>query len=180
MMPASSTVKIFQKESEELRSLSAQLHGKLGAVDMLELLLSSCVYKPEAPAQTFIPPEVYNVYKEKSLWFVDFRVLWTFDALSSYFKKPLVGNNWASGGQFKYRGFRPPAYTEGAALSQHRFGRAQDCDVVGIPAETVRQEIILHPREVAFRYITCIESTVNWLHFDCRNTGSEELLIVKP
>lgn len=166
--------------SVRLRELGGQLHSLLGAMEMLSQQFSSCLYQPRAPIQTFIPPEVYKVYKEKSIAFVDFRVLWTFDALGEYFARPIAGNNWHTIGQFNYRGFRPPACTVGAALSQHRFGRAQDCDVIGIDAKEVRQEIKQHPAEEAFRYITCIEEDVNWLHYDCRNTGKEELLLIKP
>lgn len=180
MIPNIHTTRQVAAAATDMRVLTGQLHGKIGACDMVALQLSQCTYVPELPVQAFVPPEVYNVYKEKSIWFIDYRVLWTADALADYFNTTITLNTWHTGGRFKYRGFRPPACTDGALLSQHRAGRAADCDVIGVSPATVRAEVIAHPTALAFRFITCIEDKVNWFHFDCRNTGTDQLLIVQP
>lgn len=181
MFPGIKIVKAAEEAAGDLRTASGVLHTKLGAVETVGLLMGRCVYTPESlPVQAFVPPEVYSVYKEKSIWFVDWRVLWTTDALADYFGAVVTANTWYQKGTLQYRGFRPPACATGATLSQHRYGRALDCDVAGMTAVAVREEILAHPSAAAFRFITTIEDDVKWLHFDVRNTGKDEILIVKP
>ena len=182
MLPDYKTYQALEKSNASIRELTARLHGELGSIDMITNMAHSCQYAcKHFVTQEFVPPEIYNVYGEKSLYFVDYRVRWTADAIRQYFGVPVTANNWhrkSSG--LRYRGFRPPACEVGAALSQHKFGRALDCDVADVPAEQVRKEILSNPDEPAFRYITCIEAGVKWLHFDCRDTNSIDMLIVQP
>jgi hypothetical protein len=181
MLPDYSTVLKAQKVCEDLRTSTARVHGSLGSVEMLLGIMGDCVYHPvNLVTQSYVPKDIYLRWGEKALWFVDFRISWTADALTEYFKAKVTANNWHENGKFQYRGFRPSTCKEGADLSQHRFGRALDCDIEGISASEVRKEIISQYRHPAFRYITCIEDSVNWLHYDCRNTRQENLLIVKP
>lgn len=132
------------------------------------------------PIQAFVPPAIYDRWKERSAWFIDSRIVWTAFALSEHFGKPIRANTWYEGGSLRYRGFRPAGCGVGAVMGQHYFGRALDCDVVGISAERVRKEIVDNKFLPAFQYITCIESDVSWLHIDCRETGSSKILVVKP
>jgi hypothetical protein len=181
MQPEYSVLKLLDKSMCQLRESSAQVHGSLGSVDMLLSMMGQCTYLPvHLITQSFVPEEIYKVYGEKSLWFIDFRVTWTADAISEYFNTKITANDWHEKGKFNYRGFRPPSVTMGAIFSQHRFGRALDCDLHGVSAIDARKEILSHKDDPAFRYITCIEDNVNWLHFDCRNTKQDGILIVQP
>ena len=180
MLPDYKTYLTLEKSNATIRELTARLHGELGSIDMITNMAHSCLYTAKHfVTQEFVPPEIYNVYGEKSLWFVDYRVRWTADAIRQYFGVPVTANNWhRKSGGYRYRGFRPPACETGAALSQHKFGRALDCDVQGIPAEQVRKEIVDKKDEPAFRYITCIEADVNWLHFDCRDVNTTNVMVL--
>lgn len=118
-----------------------------------------------------MPSEEYKPY-----WLIlmDERILRTLDEIREYYGRPVIVNNWHSGGKFRLRGFRPMTGNVGAKYSQHRFGRAADFDVQGISAEQVRNDI----RNGCFPAITCIEAGVSWVHADVRNTT--RLLEVKP
>ena len=118
-----------------------------------------------------MPSEEYKPY-----WLIlmDERLLMTLDAIREHYKRPVIVNNWMQGGSFRNRGFRPMTGDVGAKYSQHRFGRAVDFDVLGIPAEQVRNDI----RSGLFPEITCIEANVSWVHIDVRNT--KRLLEITP
>lgn len=131
----------------------------------------------------FIDQETYKKWGEKSIYFIDRRIVDIAQFIRERFKLGVTINNWNRGGNLSFRGFRPPACTVGATLSQHRFGRALDCNVEGIFPRDVAKDIINNFDIYKKIGITTIEDpafTETWTHIDCRQTGSDELLIVKP
>ena len=124
-----------------------------------------------------IPKATYELLKNKP-WIIwqlfDFRVLYVGDAIRKRYGK-MIANTWYWGGRHQYRGWRPAKCKIGATYSQHRFGRALDLDPQEVTAEEIRQDI---KKGENFRYISCIEDGVPWLHFDVRNYKG--LLIVRP
>jgi len=131
-----------------------------------------------------VPKPFYEIHADKALniWFVfDYRLLWTIDQLREKWG-PLVANTWLWGGSSHYRGYRPADSTVGAALSQHKFGRAVDLIPIAEPVEDIRKDIIDKPYHPSYQHITCIEEDVSWLHIDVRNWDkrSNNILIIKP
>jgi len=124
--------------------------------------------------QEFLPNDLYAIYGVEGLYLMDDRILWTMDALRSYFNKPITINNFFNGGSYNQRGYRNDTNV-GAKFSAHRYGRACDADVSGYTAEEVRQVIKDGKLGDIMKYITRIEDNVNWLHLDCmglpRETG---------
>lgn len=139
-------------------------------------------YKPKYfRSQELIPPEVWKVHGENGMHlFIDVRVLMILDRIREFFGAPVTVNNWHRGGKFKYRGYRPDAYYNGAVLpaSQHRFGRAADLDIKGVTAVQARDIIMNH--QAQFPFIRRIEDDVNWLHFDVANTFHNGIHLFKP
>lgn len=123
-----------------------------------------------------VDPETYRWLGERAWWVLDPRALATLDQLRDRFG-PCTVNNWHADGDFRYRGFRPPGCAVGAALSQHRFGRAFDC-TFRETAQEVREYIRAHRAE--FPFLTTLETDVTWLHFDVRDTGTQDILIIRP
>jgi len=162
------------------RELTASLHSTLGSLSSLTILNNSGTYHSLVNfiIQEFVPRDVYKIYEERSSIFIDTRVLWTADAIRDYFNSKVFINNWCFGGKLQYRGFRPHNSVVGSLYSQHRFGRAIDFDIEGVPAEQVRIEIINNRGHPAFQFIRGIELDVDWVHIDTRN--SEKLLQFKP
>jgi len=146
----------------------------------------------------FVPPETWDAEGEQSITHIDERLLITADQIWEHFdslypgKVSMVINNWCYGGKFRYRGYRPPACTEGAKHSMHREidGRlcgAFDADIyvrksgrsVLMPAESVRQEIVRNRHK--FPYLMRMEDgngktdgkedSVTWVHCDIKGAG---------
>lgn len=138
--------------------------------------------------QELLPPEIYNSPPPVGFAILfDPRMLLTLIRLRERYNKPIICNNWANKGPFKYRVFRPYGVlpSGGSKFSQHYFGRACDLDVAGMTAEEVRQDMRRNPNNPAFEFITCVEDKVTWVHFDCRtpihnNTSWTGIKFVNP
>jgi len=137
-------------------------------------------YKPKHfQPYELVPKPTFDRFKNslyRIWWLFDSRMLFTADALRDRYGK-MVANDWFWGGSNQYRGWRPWDCDVGAELSQHKFGRALDLIPVETTAEEIRRDIE-KGNDLLFKYITCIEGKVFWLHFDCRD--HDGLLIVNP
>lgn len=129
--------------------------------------------------EEFLPPETVGAFGSRAWQFMDSRLLACMDRIRNRYKVPITINNWKTGGPFQYRGFRPPACTEGAPLSQHRFGRACDFDVQGMTAEEVREDIKANPQHLDFNQLMAVELGTNWVHVDVRCIP-DPIMWVKP
>ena len=171
----------FLNACKGLRETSGLVHSAAGSFEMLQIL-DSTVYKPEHfKPWELVPPEIFGAFGDKSLAFLDARILWTADAIREHFNVPAVVNNYNSARPEEYvysdSGFRLSP-VGAATYSQHLYGRALDIKLKGVDAETARIEIKAKWKsEPAFRFITAVELDVSWLHIDCRNTNSEQLLL---
>jgi len=135
-----------------------------------------------------VGPDLFNKYSvTTTLWLAfDQYALMALQALRERYGSIIV-NNWKSGGTRKESGLREMTTTTGAALSQHKFGRAFDILFMGnVTPEQVRQEMKsldlfdrdcrqeTDPKYRTFDYINCIEwydngKPISWFHFDTRN-----------
>jgi len=134
----------------------------------------------------YVDPRTFTRFGNNAIMFMDPRVLYTIDRIRERYGKPTYINTYKlkkyRGKYLSYRGFRPATYNGGADYSQHRHGRAIDLNVVEVTAEQIRQDILKNPWHEDFKYITCIEADVDWLHFDVRAHDKNRygILIVKP
>jgi len=118
-----------------------------------------------------------NQKRGSQLWIIfDDRALITLDRLRERYNRRVTVNTWLWNevDPFNYRGYRPPDCEIGAGLSQHKFGRAFDLDVDGIPAHEVRADIRRDKKDLAFEFITAVEENITWFHFDVRNWQKEK------
>lgn len=127
------------------------------------------------------PPFIYNntANKEVLWWLMDSRILITIDMLRDKYG-PILCNNWEQG--LRERGFRDPSTLTGAKYSQHKHGRAVDLSFYKTTVDAVRNDILNNPFAEEFKYITCVEIDVTWLHIDVRNWDktNDGILKVKP
>lgn len=133
----------------------------------------------------FVPPEIYNRFGDKSIWFIDRKVINIAQFIRERFKVPVTINNWTGGGRFSYRGFDPPnGYRKNSSLSQHRQGRAIDLNVKDVECDEVRDDIIKNFSTYNKLGLTTIEDGAiakSWIHLDVRQIpNATEVLIVKP
>lgn len=136
-------------------------------------------YEPEFfRVQEYVPPEIYNKLGDKAILLIDRRVLETDDELRRFFGRPITINNWHTGGDRMYSGFRQASCKIGSKYSQHKYGRASDKLVSGMDARDVRDAVIKNIKN--FPYIKVIENNVSWLHTDCRCTSGDQFYLINP
>lgn len=128
-----------------------------------------------------VPEETWKKHKEQSVKFIDDRLPTIIEAIRSLCgNKPVTLNNWHTGGQFSYRGYRPPECKVGAIKSMHRDGKAADFTVKGMTAEQVRCIIRLNQTYLLTLGLTRIEKSVSWVHIDLKYTGLKTLYEFNP
>lgn len=136
-------------------------------------------YTPHSfSAQEFVPQRVFAERGESAILVMDDRILRATDAIRGYFGRRVTINNWQWGGDRQYSGFRDAGCRIGAAYSQHRFGRAVDLLVDGVPAAEVRAEIMAN--QECFPGITRMEDGVSWVHIDCAPIEHNGIYLFKP
>jgi len=138
------------------------------------------LYKPEYfKIQEFVPKDFYQVNGEQSILAMDERILATMDRIRKHFGTPITINDWHAGGQFSQRGFRTSA-SVGVTLSQHRFGRAVDFDIRGMPAEEFRQMIRDGRLTDQLSLVSRCENSVAWIHLDVACTTDPGIVFINP
>ena len=135
---------------------------------------------PHFKLQEFVSKDIFAQYGEKSIWYIDPRLVTLAEFVRNFFNKSITINN---GVDLNYRGFREPECSVGAKLSQHRFGRAMDINVSGMTAKQVYDTILANEEAFMKAGLTCMEdisSTPTWCHLDLRQTNLPHILIVQP
>lgn len=159
--------------------------------------------RPNFDVREFVPPRVWNQFGRASRWFLDPRMLDLAQFYRDYFDAPVRVNDWHFGGadsasrsdsdqssshtqyegDFTERGFRLPDSNVGARLSQHKFGRAFDCNVRGLTPDEVRSRIMDNEALFMAEGLTTLESgdiATTWVHSDVRTTDQNSIMIVTP
>ena len=126
----------------------------------------------------FVSKDIYEKFGSNSLWFIDSRIIESCQKLRDNLGIPLTINNWYYGGDRQESGLRLPGMKNYSQYSQHSFGRAVDIISDDMTAEEMRKHIFLNPSE--YPHIRAIESKVNWLHIDCRNTNTKAFMLFDP
>ena len=132
--------------------------------------------------EEFVPKSTWLRHGDNAIWFISKDIVLGAQVIRDYFNKSMSINTWHIKGEFQYRGYRPPEYTEGAYESDHRRGIAIDINIDGMLSDEVADAII-EKRDESFPWITCIEDptyTKGWTHISTRWTNQKDLLIVKP
>lgn len=121
-------------------------------------------------AYELVDKKTYEKMGEEALTLFTPEILIALDGIREYFEEPITVNNWHSGGQFQWRGYRTPAKAKalGSPNSEHAKGNAFDFDIHGMTAQEVRQNIIINKNNPLLQNITRIEANVSWVHIDCK------------
>ena len=126
----------------------------------------------------FVPQEIWNQFGEKSMWFIDQRLVLFSEWLRAFCSAPVTINTWYINGSYTESGFRDPMTSTGAKLSQHKCGRAVDIKVATYTPEQLRQIVRDHWDSVKMWITTIEKDTPAWLHVDCRWTALDHLFEV--
>lgn len=127
------------------------------------------MYVPEYfEAHEFVDRATYEKYGERSLMFMDQRIVWAVDQIREALDTGIIINDWKWGGNYEWSGLRTKESPWYNPYSQHSFGRALDIKVKDMDAEEVREVLMNAQNPIA--HITAIElDTPTWVHIDCRN-----------
>lgn len=114
----------------------------------------------------------YPVYGENLWWMLlTYKIRYTAHKLRQRYG-PMTMNDWkwrkGDPNKNQYRGYRPLDCKIGAKLSQHKVGNALDAKFKYVSSDQIRSDIIADPYHEDFKYITCLELNISWLHADCR------------
>jgi hypothetical protein len=132
-----------------------------------------------------VPKDLYEKYKTRGNQFLfqvvfDERLLRLIDTVRKKFG-PMTINDWSWNGSNQYRGYRPPDCSVGAALSQHRFGRAVDMIPKYGTADDMRQIIIDNQNTDDWKDVGGLEMDISWFHIDVRaRTNLNKINIFYP
>ena len=93
------------------------------------------MYIPEYfEAHEFVDRATYEKYGDRSLMFMDDRILRVVDNLRYAFDVSIKINDWKWGGNYEWSGLRTKESPWFNPYSQHSFGRALDIKVSGMTA----------------------------------------------
>jgi len=124
-----------------------------------------------------LPKDCYKLWKNKSyaIWgLFSSDLLKAVDLLREECG-PVLCNNWSTGGNLQFRGYRPMDSKVGASLSTHKAFQALDLNFKE-SSEAVRQRIFSDPDKYK---ISCIEMDISWVHIDTRNHDYQKYGILK-
>ena len=126
----------------------------------------------------FVCPEIYQIFKKKSIWFIRPEIIAINEFLRSRHGACTI-NTWGAGGGDKYSALRPFNCRIGAAYSEHKFGGATDSSFANSTADEVREDIITNWKTL-YRPLglTTIEANVSWVHIDIRHIPAQEEIFI--
>lgn len=133
-----------------------------------------------------ICPEIYRLFGESSIRFMDVRVVMAWQYIREITGKPVHFNNWWNGGDLDERGLRLFTTKTGAKYSMHKYGNALDGSVEGMTSAQVHDLILDEKNQTYFiqnGMITRLEDldyTPTWVHTDNAFTGLDNIQIIKP
>lgn len=152
---------------------------------------------PNFDLRELIPPELYRQRGNAAIWHISPVLLkvgqFTRDFLCNHYQEDVsvIINDWLWGGDFTKSGFRFPDEELGSRLSFHKGGLCSAADLKcrfrqsrkWIPADDVRDIILENEQEFMAAGLTTLEAkeyAPTWVHIDCRLTGLDHILIVRP
>lgn len=134
--------------------------------------------------QELVPPSIFKRFGITAIQFIRPELLAVLDLLREKLGRPVIVNNWHTGGKYQESGYRTPRTKTGADLSMHKMGIAGDIKVpaytkdgVVIPAMLPREilaVILANHEEFKAAGMTTYENpafTPTWLHIDCRQVA---------
>ncbi len=122
---------------------------------------------------------IYEKYGETAWQFIDPRLKITIDWIREKLDKPITINNYGFGGLDTQSGVRcnmcnlvKSKTDKGQVyMSAHCTSNAVDFSVEGMTAEEVRNWLVRNQEDLS--YPIRLESGVDWVHLDCRDTGQK-------
>ena len=158
-------------------------------------IMSDFMVSEHFDVRELVSKKLFMKWGARSRWFVPQTYIDALEFLRKLLndhygrKVYMVVNNWHAGGRFQYRGFRDKTWSnvsKSDSLHKQCLGGDFNAYFSGgdmIPIVEVYELLKSKEKELLEHGITTLENvefTKGWIHFDMRNTGMDELLIVNP
>tara|TARA_R110000796_G_scaffold227145_1_gene343718 strand:- start:428 stop:862 length:435 start_codon:yes stop_codon:yes gene_type:complete len=129
--------------------------------------------------QEFVDKKTYQRFGDKSIRYLDVRMLKLSDWLREKTDSPITINNWHTGGQFNWSGIRTTRSSYYSDYSGHSWGSALDYKSKTHSAAQLQQLVIDNWEEV--KRVTGLEGlrfehpdcTPTWCHMDSMQTDDK-------
>lgn len=121
--------------------------------------------------------EVYELLGDEAIKLFDSKALKVLEDIREILGVPLICNNWMSGGNREYCGYREKTCNVGVPRSAHREGKAFDLISVKMDAAEMRK--ILKDNSDKLSCNVRIEDDVTWLHVDIRSDNNQKIYFFK-
>lgn len=130
--------------------------------------------------QELVSPQVHRRYRKESWQFISTDLLECLLIIRKSLGKPIIINNWATGGRFTQRGLRDnltPIFKKKFKinklyLSGHVLGMAIDFDVLGMTAIEVREWLVnnsdILPCKIRLER-NLNDKPISWVHLDVKH-----------
>jgi hypothetical protein len=136
----------------------------------------------------FVDPVTFAELGDKSIEKVDKKLPPIAELLRAKTGKPVIINNWHSGGQYHESGTRRDDTATGAKKSAHKMKpicEAIDCKVVGMTAAEVHAVVLANEEEfydAGVRQMEDLSFTPTWTHLATRGAdrADKKIVIIKP
>lgn len=130
----------------------------------------------------FVSPETWERNGPDSIKFIDPKLIDLAEFMRKYFGASVIINNWHTGGNFKNRGFRDFDSKVGGFTSQHRQGKAFDCNIKGFTIAELHKAIKKDERAfyaAGLRRIEDIKDAPTWLHCDIKDGIDNKIVVFR-
>jgi len=135
--------------------------------------------------QDFVPNYIYKRYKDKSIRFLNPKLISIAECFKNRFNTDVVINNWHKYNDveyfFNFSGYRPPDCKKGSFMSRHKQGLAIDIKIRGLSSTEIEKDIISN-FDLMYKKsgLTTIETgNKHHIHLSCEWTMLDKLNIIE-
>jgi hypothetical protein len=115
--------------------------------------------------QELVPQKTFEEQKDSAVFLIDPRLINAIQFVRDYFDVSATINNWHTGGEFQFSGYRYKGCGVGKEKGDHYNGTAADLKLEGKDSLVVQKEIIANKKLFKSVGITGIEKdTKGWTH----------------
>lgn len=117
----------------------------------------------------FVPKSAITQLGDRARFLVCPEIFEAAQFIRDHINRPMVINDWATGGPYQNRGWRSLYSRVGSKASWHKLGRAFDFDIPGMSIDQTFNEVIHISEElynIGLRRIESKAFTPSWIHLD--------------
>lgn len=125
----------------------------------------------------FVPKEYIGLSNNILLRMININLINLIYFMRERYQKPIIINNWHTGGKYNYSGVRPTGLDFSTLYSAHIFGCAADIKIEQMSPNDIRSDILKNQDEFIKEGLTVVEKdTPTWTHVSVENTRFKKVI----